>query len=67
MIGRVEQVFSIKESEAITGIAIGNITSALRKEILISCFSGAIKTLVDKKHAKRLGTLTEDAINVTDA
>lgn len=60
-------MFSIKEKEAITGVAIGNITSAMRKEILISCFSGAIKTLVDKKHAKRLGTLTEDAINMTDA
>ena len=30
MSGRVEQVFSIKESEAITGVAIGNITSAIR-------------------------------------
>ena len=60
-------MFSIKEKEAITGVAIGNITSAMRKEILISCFSGAIKTLLDKKHAKRLGTLTEDAINMTEA
>ena len=48
-------------------IAVGNFTSAIRKEILISCFSGAIKTLVDKKHAKKLGTLTEDAINMSEA
>ena len=66
-IGKAEQMFSIKEKEAITGIAVGNFTSAIRKEILISCFSGAIKTLVDKKHAKKLGTLTEDAINMSEA
>ena len=53
-------------ADTITGLAVGNITNSVRKEILIACYSGEIKTLVDKKHAKRLGTLTEDQIAVTD-
>ena len=54
------------DADTITGIAVGNVTNSVRKEVLISCYSGEIKTLVDKKHAKRLGTLTEDQIQVTD-
>ena len=54
------------DCDTITGIAVGNITNSVRKEILLSCYSGEIKTLVDKKHAKRLGTLTENQIDVTD-
>ena len=45
---------------------IGNITSATKKEILFSCYSGAIKTLVDKKHAKKLGAITEDSSALND-
>ena len=46
---------------------MGNITNTARREILISCYSGAIKTLVDRKHAKKLGTLTEDSNAMTEA
>lgn len=59
-------MFTIKESEVVTGVAIGHITSAVKKEILFSCFSGAIKTLVDKKHAKKLGSITEDASTLNE-
>ena len=39
----------------------------MKKEILFSCYSGAVKTLVDKKHAKKLGAITEDSSSLTDA
>ena len=55
------------EGDSVTGIAVGNVTNSVRREVLISCYSGAIRTLVDKKHAKKLGTLTEDASALTDA
>jgi hypothetical protein len=48
-------------------VAVGNITNSVKREIILSCYSGAIKTLVDKKHAKRLGTMTEDSSTLTDA
>ena len=60
-------MFTIKEQDVVTGVVVGHITSATKKEILFSCYSGAIKTLVDRKHAKRLGTLTEDSSALTDA
>ncbi len=46
---------------------MGHITSAARKEILFSCYSGAIKSLVDRKQARKLGTMTEDTTQMTDA
>ena len=42
-------VFEVREQETITGVTVGHITSAARKEILFSCYSGAIKSLVDRK------------------
>jgi len=64
---QAELVFQGKETETITGIAVGYITSVKSKEILISCYSGTIKSLVDRKHAKKLGAVTEDASALTDA
>ena len=55
------------DQDTITGVAVGNITNSMKREIILSCYSGAIKTLVDKKHAKRLGTITEDSSTLTDA
>ena len=60
-------VFQIKESEQITGCVVGHVTSAQRKEILFTCFSGAVKSLVDRKQARRLGTTTEDTTQLIDA
>ena len=66
VIGEAELVFSIKEQEVVTGIIVGHVTSSTKKELIFSCYSGAIKTLVDRKHAKRLGTLTENSEALTD-
>lgn len=62
-----ELVFQTKEKETITGIGVGFITSVKSKEIVFSCYSGAIKSLVDRKHAKKLGTMTEDTTAMTSA
>ena len=53
-------VFETKQDETITGLACGFITSATKKEIIFTCFSGAVKSIIDKKAVKRLGTLQED-------
>jgi hypothetical protein len=52
--------------ETVTGMVVGNVTSSSKREVLISCYSGAIMTLVDRRHAKRMGTLTEDAMALTE-
>ena len=54
------------EKETITGVACGYITSTQRVEVLFSCFSGAIKSLVDRKQAKKHGTKTDDVSQLTD-
>jgi len=46
---------------------VGYITSVKAKEILISCYSGAIKSLIDRKYAKKLGAVTEDTSGLTAA
>ena len=51
----------------ITGCTIGHVTSAARKEILFTCFSGAIKSLVDRRQARKIGATTEDTSQLTDA
>lgn len=61
MLREATLVFVHKESETITGLDIGFITSATKKEILFTCFSGAVKSLVDRKAAKKFGTNTEAA------
>ena len=60
-------VFLTKDTEVITGIVVGHITSAIRKEIMFSCYSGAVKSLVDKRQAKKIGATTEDTSQLTDA
>lgn len=57
---QADLVFETKENETITGLCCGHITSASKKEIIFSCYSGAIKSLVDKKAAKKMGAQTED-------
>lgn len=53
-------VFETKEKETITGVVVGNITSVKYKEVLFSCYSGAVKSIVHKKHISKMGTLSED-------
>ena len=57
----------IKDSETVTGSIVGNITSAARREILFTCYSGAVKSLVDRRQARKLGATTEDTTQITDA
>lgn len=57
-----ELVFETKEAhEAITGIAVGNITSPAKKEIIYSCYSGVIKSICHRSNAKTIGLATEFA------
>lgn len=58
---RSSMMFEIKESETITGVIIGNVSSTKFKEIIFTCYSGAVKTLVHKRQLAKMGTLTEDA------
>jgi hypothetical protein len=57
----------LKDTESITGFVVGNVTSAVRKEVLFTCYSGAVKSLVDRRQARKLGTTTEDTKQMTDA
>lgn len=59
-------MYNTREIDTITGICVGNVTHSGRKEILLSCFSGTIKSLIDRKHAKKLGSQGEDLSKVTD-
>jgi len=38
-----------------------------RREILFTCYSGAVKSLVDRRQARKLGATTEDTSLATDA
>lgn len=42
-------VFEVKDTEAITGCVVGHITGAARSEILFTCYSGDVKSLVDRR------------------
>ena len=54
-------VWQHRESEeAITGLAVGNITSSQKKEILYSCFSGAIKSICNRANARQIGVAGEE-------
>ena len=53
-------MFETKDTDTITGIVIGNISNTKHKEILFTCYSGAVKSLVNKKQFVKMGTLTED-------
>ena len=53
-------VFETKEHDTITGLVVGNVTNTKHKEILFTCYSGALKSLVSKKQMTKMGTLTED-------
>lgn len=44
--------FETNIQEAITGIDVGFITNPNKQEILISCYSGKIMSLVDSKNYK---------------
>lgn len=57
----------MKDTEVITGITVGHVTSAARREVLFTCYSGAIKSLVDKRQARKLGATTEDTSQMTEA
>lgn len=57
--------YETKESETITGVIVGNVTSPNFKEILFTCYSGAVKSLVHRRHIEKMGTLTEDALKLT--
>lgn len=48
-------------------MTVGNFTSSQKQEIIFTCFSGAIKSVLERKHAKRLGAMTEDTAGLTEA
>jgi|Transcript_18065 hypothetical protein len=60
-------VYETKDSDTITGFVVGHIASTARSEILFTCFSGAVKSLMDRRLARKLGAATEDTTKVTDA
>ena len=60
-------VFETRDSDTITGCVIGHITNGARSEILFTCYSGNIKSLMDKRMARKLGAAAEDTSKVTDA
>lgn len=60
-------VFEAKDTEAITGCIIGHVTSAARSEILFTCYSGSVKSLVDRRQARKLGAASEDVTKMTDS
>lgn len=60
-------VYEVRESETVTGLNVGFVTNAAKKEILYTCFSGAVKSLVDRKAAKKFGANTEDALTNAQA
>jgi len=58
-------VYEHKEAdEQITGITYGFITSPKIPEIIYSCYSGNIKSICERKSAKKLGVATEDDLEL---
>jgi hypothetical protein len=56
-------VFEYRESdEQITGLTFGFITSPKVPEIIYSCYSGTIKSICERKLAKKLGIATEEEL-----
>jgi hypothetical protein len=54
--------FETKENdEQITGLAIGLVTSPKQPEIVYTCYSGSVKSVCDRKVAKKLGVAVDDA------
>ena len=60
-------MFETRESDTITGCVIGHITNGARTEILFTCYSGTVKSLMDRRLARKLGAAAEDTTKVTDA
>ena len=57
-------VFEYKEpDEQITGLTYGFITSPKVPEVIYTCYSGAIKSICERKTAKKLGIATEEEID----
>ena len=53
--------YETKENdEQITGLAIGLVTSPKYPEVVYSCYSGSIKSICDRKVAKRIGVALEE-------
>ena len=57
-------VYEYKEpDEQITGLTYGFITSPKVPEVIYTCYSGAIKSICERKTAKKLGIATEEEID----
>ena len=57
-------VFEYKEpDEQITGLTYGFITSPKVPEVIYTCYSGAIKSICERKTAKKLGIATEEDVD----
>lgn len=56
-----ELVYETRENdEKITGIAVGLFTSPKHPEIIYSCYSGAVKSICDRKTAKKIGVAADE-------
>ena len=62
VVGAVEPslVFETRDSDVITGCVVGHITNGARSEILFTCYSGKVKSLMDRRMARKLGAAVED-------
>lgn len=60
-------VYETRETdEKITGIAVGLFTSPKHPEIIYTCYSGAVKSVCERKAAKKIGvSADEDAVKQT--
>jgi hypothetical protein len=56
-------VFECRElDEQITGIACGYITSPKHPELIYTCYSGAVKSVCDRKSAKKIGVTLDEGV-----
>lgn len=49
-----------EQDEQITGLAVGFVTSAKHPELIYSCYSGAVKSICERKASKKVGVAVDD-------
>lgn len=45
-----------------TGIAVGFVTSQKHPEVILTCYSGAVKSICERKAAKKIGLAAEEEL-----
>lgn len=53
-----------EQDEQITGLTVGFITTPKHPEVLYTCYSGAVKSICDRKSSKKIGMALDEQVEV---